>query len=492
MKHTIVVVLSILSIHSSILCQETLSIEEMQLKGGLSDRRESIPVINDKTDELSLFIVDRKKFYLNKYNTAFELVDQKQFDRPKKSAKNIIKAIVTDYQYVFLLANDKKTRFELLKFDAEHSTTIVNKDPLFSDDESYVEAFTYRNQICVMTLQKKTSKLNIYKIDVTGAKKTMHYDFGDVVFLDKLGKEIPLYKSLQKSTTGLMKSSFDLGMIETDIPNALEIAAKSKKIYIEEDSIIISIDNDHKTTQLLTLNLEDNTYDARSFKKPDLLYVKNNENIFIKSNSFLANNRLYQIVGKKGQMRLFVTDIHSKELVKQLALQKEDSITFKNSPIIQEGGYYSNYREMEKTQKFLRKIASGDIAVAVQQLGDTTKVTLGGVKEINTGGGYGMPMMGFGAIGGAMTGLANAFMTPTFYAYSSYTTTKSTRIHCLFNEQLDHLSGEVSKNAFDKIKEFSKELLNEKAETIFKYNGYYVYGYYESLHKRYYLRKFMD
>ena len=59
-----------------------------------------------------------------------------------------------------------------------------------------------------------------------------------------------------------------------------------------------------------------------------------------------------------------------------------------------------------------------------------------------------------------MAGFTN-FMTSTYYSYAVYTSTKSTRIHCLFNEHLEHISGEVPKNAFDKIKEFSKDLLNE-------------------------------
>ena len=488
MKHTIVLILSILSIHSSILSQETLSIEEMRLKGG--DRIESIPIINDKTNELTLFIIDRKALYFNRYDESFKLIEQQKFDRPKTSAKRIIKAVNQDQSYIFLLTNDKHSKFELLKFDAAQKKINLITSPIFPSEQDYLKTFTYKNQICVLTIQRKTSKLNIYKIGVNGAIDILDYDFEGVEFLDKFDRPITFYRAMLKDIGNFVRKSFELETIEPDVPNSLEIASKAKKLYIKENKAVISIDNNNKHTQLLTLDLGKVDYKIVKIKKPELLYVDNQDNL-IKSNSFLAKNRLYQIVGKKGQMRLFVTDIHSKELVKQLALQKEDSITFKNSPIIQEGGYYSNYREMEKTQKFLRKISSGDIAVAVQQLGDTTKVTLGGVKEINTGG-YGMPMMGFGAVGGAMTGLANAFMTPTFYAYSSYTTTKSTRIHCLFNEQLDHLSGEVSKNAFDKIKEFSKELLNEKAETIFKYNGYYVYGYYESLHKRYYLRKFMD
>jgi len=103
-----------------------------------------------------------------------------------------------------------------------------------------------------------------------------------------------------------------------------------------------------------------------------------------------------------------------------------------------------------------------------------------------------MPMAGFGAVGGAVAGVGNAFVTPTFYAYSGYTYTKSTRIDCLFDENMTHVQGEVAVNAFDHIKEFSDEILNEKAETIFKFNGYFVYGYYESLYDKYFLRKFED
>ncbi|KZS38213.1 hypothetical protein AWE51_19445 [Aquimarina aggregata] len=488
-KH--ITVLFLLFSFVSLFSQEVISENPLRLKGGLSDRRESIPIINSVSKELSLFIVDRKTMYLNKYDKTFNLLDQLKFERPKTQAKNIIDAVESNNgQYLFLVSNNSKKKLELITIDSQTKTTDLITTPILSKNERYLEAFAHKNQIFILTLIPKTSKINVHKIKKAANIETLEYDLTNEIFFDKYDKPMLLYRAF----ASLNSSKLNIERIESDIPNALEASSKKTKLYIQDDRIILSLDISNRYSQLITLDLKTNSFDLTSIEKPQLDGVNRNNKQFVKSNSFLSKKLLYQISGMRGEMKFNVTDLDSKKIIKEITLQKEDSISFKNTPIIQEGGYYNSHREMEKTQKFLRKIALSNIAVSVLHKQDTIRVTLGGVKEIAAGGGgFGMPMVGFGAIGGAVAGLGNTFVTPTFYAYSGYTHTKSTRIDCLFDENITHVQGEVAVNAFDHIKEFSDGILfNKKAETVFKFNDYFIHGYYNSLHKKYFLRKFED
>ncbi len=469
--------------------QVILSENALSLKSNLNERRESIPLVDNTNTTVSLFIVDRKNLYFNRYDSSFELINQQKFERPKSQIKNFIEKVnPSEHEYLFLLSNDTQKKFELLKINTKDKKTELISKSILSNKEHYLKTFTYNKQICILSVVRKTSKLNIHKIDHNGTIETTNYDLTKEVFFNKLDKVVPLYKAFILYKPGAIRSTFGLEHIKTDIPNSLESTSKLVKLYQQDNRITISIDNNTKHTQIVTLNLDTPTFEVQTLSKPILENINKNNTLFVRSNSFLSKNRLYQIVGIKGQMKFNAIDLQSKEQIKELVLGKKDSITFKNTPIVQEGGVYNGYREMEKTQKFLRKIASGNIGIAIHHIQDTIQITLGGVKEVPSG----VPMIGFGAIGGIAAAATNAFMTPTYYAYNGYSNTRSTYIHCLFDEDLTHLLGDVPFNAFDKIKEHSKDFLNQKAETVFKFNGYYVYGYYDSLEKKYFLRKFED
>ena len=117
---------------------------------------------------------------------------------------------------------------------------------------------------------------------------------------------------------------------------------------------------------------------------------------------------------------------------------------------------------------------------------------MGGTKELNAGGGA-MMMPGFGgAVPVASFGAMSMSFNPTFFAYNSYTSTKSTRIESLFDNNFSHVSGEIEENAFDKIKTFADEQKNKKAENVFKYKNGYLYGNYNSKENVYELTYFED
>ena len=80
------------------------------------------------------------------------------------------------------------------------------------------------------------------------------------------------------------------------------------------------------------------------------------------------------------------------------------------------------------------------------------------------------------------------------YGYSAYSHSRSVYFKTLLEQSFfKHLQGEISKNAFDKIKIFTEDKeYDYSCETIFKVDNYYIFGYYVKLDKKFYLRKFID
>ena len=81
-------------------------------------------------------------------------------------------------------------------------------------------------------------------------------------------------------------------------------------------------------------------------------------------------------------MKFAVNTLDGK-LIKEFSINKEQPITIKNSPIIQEGVTalpFVTKRELEETKKYLRKISSGQLGLTVIEQDNAYYITLGGYK----------------------------------------------------------------------------------------------------------------
>ena len=152
---------------------------------------------------------------------------------------------------------------------------------------------------------------------------------------------------------------------------------------------------------------------------------------------------------------------------------------------------------MEKTAKYLRKISAGDIGISAYKVGKEYNVVLGGTSIVQNGGGFGIPGgfgSGFGAVGtiGSFGTLSLAF-NQTFYGYNVYSHTKSTYINCLFDENFDHLEGDIPKNKYDILNDFEDTLgENTQAVNIFLHNDTLHYGFFDPTKRVYELYNFHE
>lgn len=277
--------------------------------------------------------------------------------------------------------------------------------------------------------------------------------------------------------------------IENKNPNAIETTCAPLKLYQQGSKVIFSFDNHMIKTKLCIIDLENFSYTYKEY-----LQAAMRDQSYRKSNSYIFDDKLFQIVSSNHKMEFKITDLETDKEIKKYKLTKQDSITFKNSPIIQEGGGIlpdfkgDRTREMEKTAKFLRKISAGDLGISAYKARQGYNIILGGRVEVNRGGG--MMMMSGAAIPIASVGNITFSFNPMLYGYNNYTSAKTTYINCLFDKSFDHLEGDIPENIYDKINLFEDELKKPKAVNVFLWDQHIYYNYYDSKTKSFSLYRF--
>ena len=465
--------------------QESLVEFENSLKNSNSSIKDVIPIINDDTNDIAVFFADAKNVYGYLFNDTFEL--QKKLLSPEKRRKYKVligSSILLDGSYRVFLTNKGHNRFSSMTLSFDKKEPQLHEFNLEDTNERFIQTITYKNKFYLLSAARRAPEdhaynegIYIYTFDDEGKPKRNTIDIRSFVFLDKKGNAISIPSLVAPYANSIKK-------IENNVPNSIEVAASNRKMYTQDNKVILSFDNNKEFSQFLEINIETLEANKKSFEKPMKGIEKNRK----KTNSYLNGDLLFMVAATKDNFTFQVHSFKTNSVIKKYNFSQEDTIHFKNTPIIQEGGMYDNLRELESSKKFLRKITAQKIGVSAIKVLDMYHLTIGGYVEQKSGGmmpmgGFGIPMASFGNV--------NMFFNPTMFAYGSMSNTKSTRIECLFDEDFDHLGGDIPENAFDKIDSFVSKEIGE-GETIFSYKDYFIFLDYQPVSKNHVLRKFKE
>ena len=465
--------LLLLSFSLHVFSQETLITLNNSLKTSSSDIKDIIPIVNEKTGEIGFFVADAKNVYGYKINANFEVTKKITSEEKSRKYKTLIgNSIFSDDSYRVFLTNNSQDKFSSINFSFNNNTTSLNEFEL-NKGEKFIQTVSYNNKFYLISGSKLTNGLYIHTFDEDGNPKRNKIDFSSLRFINKIGKSTKL--------TDILIKKENIKKFEENTPNSIEMTSELRKMYQRDNLILFSFDHHKMFTQVLQIDL--NTFEASSFqfKKPSLGEKAK------KTNSYINGENVFTIAVTKDKFTVEILDFNTGNLIKEYSATKNDSITFKNTPIIQEGGMLNDYRELGKTKRFLRRIASGNTGVSVRKTGNLYHVIIGGYIEQKMNGGMMMP---FGGIPLASLGSVTVFFNPVQLAFNSFENNKATRIESLFDENFNHLKGAIKENAFDKIK--SVKSSNNKGSTVFKYKDFYIKTDYHSFAKDFRFRKFSD
>ena len=466
--------------YSSIIAQTEIASFKNLLKENSTDIKDVIPVVNTKNNDLAILIADAKNVYAYKFNDEFKLTGQLSSETKKRKYKILLGSSIYGNDYKIFLTNKSNTQFAAVSFSFNDKKNTV-KEFLLPSGQTFIQTVSLKNKFYIISGNKIDGSIFLNYLNEEGNLQYIPLDIAELKLLNKKNKKIRVVDLLLPFNYSPIKK------FEEGTPNSIESVSETTKMYLKDNDLIISFDHNEKTTQLLTINLTSYHASITTFNKP-LSNIKSGRK---KTNSFVFDDKIALVAATKDVLSMYILDYSTGNFIKEYAVNQDEEILFKNTSIIQKGGFYNGYRELEKTKKFLRKITAGKIGVSVIKNKNTYLVTLGGYVEQRTA----APMMmgGFGGIGGAIASVGsvnmNLFFNPTMFAYTSFTNTKSTQIECLFDMNFEHIKdAEIPKNIFDNIKSTPKK--SDIGYTIFKYKDFYIRSDYTPSDKTYHLRKF--
>lgn len=441
-------------------------------------------VIENKEDKLfSIFIDDSETMNAYMYrivNGSQQYIGKIQSERLPKWYKEIVGYTIKGKQTRLFFRHDNGKKFETVLFDFEHKRSLISEFDFKLNKQVYIESYSKGDHLYIFTASTKENSINVYDFTHSGSSNVEQKKI-DKQFKDKLGKSQNLYSIMNGTNPSYL---IPISKIKQGTPVSLKLASQANKMYTSDDGVIFTLDYNKETTCSITLDYPNFDPIIDTYDKPTLPEYFGYE----VGNSYLLNNTIYHIIVNSDHLKLSVSDTESKTLIKEYMLSKDESISFKNTPIIQEGGRFENYRILESTKQFLRKLNYSDYGFVVNPSLNGYKFIVGGVVEIKNSGAPTLP--GFGGISGGIGNISVLVSAvPAFNSYNSYVRTKSTRIEGLFDSEFNHQEGEIMPNVFDRIKEHS-DTLKPIAECVLNYEENMLYASYNKKNKTYTIYSF--
>jgi len=415
--------------------------------------------ISDKTKQQSCtFVVHRGSIEAFVFNNEVKVIQQ--FNIPLKATEKVLGGFIRDskaYLFTEQLGRDRLHNWVL------DITTGNIKDYFVKFDlkkEKAVDHLSGGGRFLYFTSKSKTSEFIIYDFTSEQQIDTLRYQFEESAWNDL--------------TTGAFSRIASLEKIDLEGDCSINKAVRGNKLYPRNDTLFLVMNNHRDSTLVFSFDLEHKNVNNWVIKHHTGSSVPLNGDY--SDNSFLLRNKLYYLLATSDSLCIQVVDLYTGVINRSYVASKEDEISFKNTPIMQDGGTYSNgaSRELGKTKQLLRKMVNGDVVITAS-LNDNNQVevVVGSfarmTSQLNGGrvrpeGGPGSPMV----------------VAPAGGFYRN-TRIKSAGFKTLLNAStFEHIDGNIGNTINEKIEYYTGGIkIPPQAENLFMTNGRYYYAYYD-------------
>lgn len=386
--------------------------------------------------------------------------------------EDIIGGYIHKDKILIFTKKKKSSSIKNLVFNLTDKNAVIYEIPFKPKDDKFIGQINHKDAFLYVTANKKLPLITVFRFSENHVDSLV-YNLGN---LDSSLKN-DLWQTLTKKETGSdiikFSRSSDVAIVQPDLESSIEDANSPNKIYLEDDRLLLTIDKVRGETMLYYLNL--NKADDISFKTitREIPPPAPSSAIFSPQfNSFVLGKLIYYVDVDLNKLRLNIHDINTGKELSKFEAKASENITFKNTPVMQEGSLYtSKPRELSKTIQLLRKITNGRAVVTAIENSGNHEVTIGAFKEVKQSGGGMMMGAGFGG--------------PMYVSYGvgfALSWNKLTRFKSLFNPQTGaHINGEIGLSAYEKLQNFIEETdIPKKSINVFSLNGkYYLSSYTE-------------
>ncbi|WP_291130178.1 hypothetical protein [Flavobacterium sp. UBA7682] len=467
--------------------------QEMIKNTSLSINKKSdvFQIVEENKKQVSLFFSDKNKVHSVRFDENFSVIDSIASESPSKDYDDIVGYSISGNQYYVYWSNSngKEMLSQCFDYDAKKANSKPVNIPLAK--EKIIKQITVNNIFYMITIVKSTGILNFYILkDGNLTKKTV--DLTAKRFLDREDKITTLWEIVSSSTNYEMPYSFQT--ISNESPASLAFSANKRKIYVLGNKLLFTLDNNRRFTQTFTIDLDDFSASTKMFTQPNFpedqrIIDENGQSTGYSydSNSFFLQDKIVQTKINSSFMKLSVKDMEGLE--KKQFLINSQEITFKNSDIYQENGNVKSKRVLDKSSQLIRKINDLNPSLSIFSANDNLYMVIGGVSLVENNAAM------YGALLGGFTGALIGSAISSNYSMNnlnSYKGRKVVYINCLFDNNFNHLEGNVKKTAFDKLREFSETKENLSSPVVFKFNSALFYAGFDKETKTYSFYKFND
>ena len=478
---------------SSLLGQRIVFDKEVELKRGLSDRRNIYGVWNEDENQTAIFMLDKKGGEFDLLDHQYKLINSFPIANFKSYHDKIEGFSYKDQTYYLHVTNVLRSEMLIKSFDTRNNTSSNKLLKLVKGYDNYIHSYSYKGKLYELSVMKGSSAIAI---------KIYHGD-------DKLERKIiPLdqyfeSKSLPKLLRASMNTSAPVKIkrIDNSMPNSLENCASLRKIYFNKNKVVITINSKKNLdTYIIYLDLETYTGSVDKVSNPSI-----NSTSRFRYNTFYLNGILYQLMVDQKRLCLSAYNSETKSNVKQYLVTRDAKIDFKNADIMQKGGgafLPIDEKKLKSTSQLIRKMLSSHIGISVYAVeNDKVVLTFGAYKK------HGSPQMllpgspissDFGVP--IVTSGAYSLHYNPMYAIYSYEWSKAVEVKCLFHSKtLIHQKGSIRKNLLDRVQNLNEHLksmvdkygrVSPNIQTFFRANDVHMYGYYLAKMDKIVLRRY--
>lgn len=423
----------------------------------------------------------------NVYNSKLEVVYSFRTRNygVEETPDNVIGGFFKDNLITVILNNKYSDYLVNIVFNTTDLSTTGYKSIINLDDKRFVGTVNAGNMFYHISSSKKVPSLIINSFMPLGILNENTY------FLNKGTNTKLTDKELIKALTvpdGLGRSS-KMALIDNDIVSDADEAVFKNKIYLKNDSLILTVDDTHLETKIFKLDLNSTNVSYKSIvhnsEKDSLgnliIVADYSDELMEKSyNSTIIDNLLYHVFVTEYDIKLSATNLTNGQLVAIYKTNHIQDIIYKNTDIIQEGTSASS-TQVKKLNciQFFRKILRGSaVLTGIRNANNQHQLTVGGYKRLQSGGGGGFGAGGFG--GGFGGGMIGGGMIVGLTLNRNWDMV--TRFKSLFDPiTAKHIKGEITETGTDLIDDYTADIaIPTEGRDTFYSNGNTYYSYYDN------------
>jgi hypothetical protein len=432
---------------------------------------ENYSLVNQETGNLVLVLAQGAK--IKAYLYTKDLKEQATISGThlKKKYNNYIGYNITGSTYTLFFSSDNKKKYASVIFDFSSGISTIQEIAIDLYDEKLINFINLGNKLLLLT-EADNNILVIKEFNQEqGFVVLGSFSFGESE-QEQLKERISLFDGTKYGNT-----RGNITLIDHRVPNSIERTAAENKIYINGNSLVFSFEDEENETILHTIDLSDLSHKRQTYSYPIALQEE-----FEKFNSLLYENTLYHIAVSKSELSLQIKNLQSGEIINEYRASKDEEITFKNSPLYQNGsamGMYgsaikgNNRKVLKTTKQFLRKLVVSDIGISVEKVNEKILLTIGGIDN-------------------GANGNSSSIGNPTYASYNSYVSAISKYFNSILNKDYTVLKNSdfTYENVFDRMKKFEESLSWDISHDIFYRKGKLYFSYWDIKEQRYVLLSF--